>query len=242
MQRLELYDVVRVARLDVDDRPYDGSEGTARAPRLGDEGTVVWVDEEGPARGRAMVECVADDGMTIWLADFAEQELELVARGVEVGKPKQRSVRRATLWLLAAIAVMVAAWIGFVTLDHRQGLFVLPMVGALAGLTVFLAALLDLGRALIELSAPTRLQRALGLILRAPLALLGLFCLLTAIAVVVYGVYAIASGATDNLRMGLLLPLLFGSFGVRWLQQAFRRGLRVAPQEPSATPPHRGTR
>jgi hypothetical protein len=184
-----------------------------------------------------MVECVADDGMTIWLADFAEHELELVARGVEVGKPKRRSVRRATLWLLAAIAVMVAAWIGFVTLDHRQGLFVLPMVGALAGLTVFLAALLDLGRALIELPAPTRLQRALGLILRAPLALLGLFCVLTAIAVVVYGVYAIVSGATDNLRMGLLLPLVFGSFGLRWLQQAFRRPLRVDRNAPSRQTP-----
>ena len=238
MQRLEMHDVVRVARLDVADRPYDGSPGTVRAPRIGDEGTVVCVDEAGPARGSAMVECVADDGTTIWLADFAEHELELVARGVEVGKPKQRSVRRATLWLLAAIAVMVAAWIGFVTIDHRRALFVLPMVGALAGLTVFLAALLDLGRSLVELPAPTRLQRALGLILRAPLALLGLFCVLTAIAVVVYGVYAIASGTADNLRMGLLLPVLFGSFGLRWLQQAFRRPLRVdrnAP--PRQTPP-----
>lgn len=238
MQRLELHDVVRVARLDVADRPHDGSPGTMRAPRIGDEGTVVWVEEEGPVRGHALVECVADDGTTIWLADFAEHELELVAHSVEVAKPRRRSVRRAVLWLLAGLAVTVAAWIGFVTIDHRRALFVLPMVGALAGLTVFLAALLDLGRALVELPAPTRLQRALGLILRAPLALLGLFCVLTAIAVVVYGVYAIVSGATDNLRMGLLLPVLFGSFGVRWLQQAFRRPLRVGRNAPPRqTPP-----
>ena len=86
--------------------------------------------------------------------------------------------------------------------------------------------------------APLALMAALLTLAHiVPLALLGLFCVLTAIAVVVYGVYAIASGATDNLRMGLLLPLVFGSFGLRWLQQAFRRPLRVDRNAPSHQTP-----
>ncbi|MFO1031167.1 MAG: hypothetical protein U1F60_08815 [Planctomycetota bacterium] len=235
MQRLELHDVVRIARLDVADRSYDGTRDCARPPAVGDVGRIVHEAAPGDSRQPLLVECMATPEQTIWLAWFAEHELELVARGVEVGKPRRRSVRRATMWLLAAIAVMVAAWIGLGTIDHRRTLFVLPMVGAFAGLTVFCAALLDLGRALVELPAPTRLQRALGVVLRAPLAMLGLFCVLTAIAVAAYGVYAIASGAAENLKMAVLLPLLFGSFGVRWLQQAFRRQLRVDANEPART-------
>jgi hypothetical protein len=231
MQRLELHDVVRIARHTVADRPYDGTRDCARPPAVGDVGRVVHEATPGDSSQPLLVECMAAPGQTLWLAWFAQHELELVARGVEVGHPRRRSVRRATLWLLAAVAVMVAAWIGLGTIDHRQPLFVLPMVGALAGLTVFCAALLDLGRALVELPAPTRLQRALGVVLRAPLAMLGLFCVLTAIAVVAYGVYAFASGATSSLP-GLLLPLLFGLFGMRWLQQAFRRQLRVDRNAP----------
>jgi hypothetical protein len=67
-------DVVRVARLLQPFRPFHGSEGASRPPQVGDQGAIVAVYDQTVF----CVECVASDGMTIWLADFALQELELV--------------------------------------------------------------------------------------------------------------------------------------------------------------------
>ena len=70
--RMQEYDVVRIVHLRNADRPFEGSESAARAPRLGDVGAIVSVLEEGVA---FVVECVAPDGSTIWLADFFADEL-----------------------------------------------------------------------------------------------------------------------------------------------------------------------
>jgi hypothetical protein len=71
---LSEHDVVRVVRLRTSGRNLSGSEGIRRAPRVGDEGTIVNV----PAPGAFVVECVAPDGDTVWLADFRRDELERV--------------------------------------------------------------------------------------------------------------------------------------------------------------------
>ena len=66
--------VVRVVRLLQPNRPFTGSPG-ARAPRVGDEGSVVNL---GPAPDGTMwytVEAVRPDGYTTWLADFTREEI-----------------------------------------------------------------------------------------------------------------------------------------------------------------------
>lgn len=222
MQRLEMHDVVRVARLDATDRPYDGSPGSVRAPRVGDEGTVVWIDEEGPARGRALVECVADDGATIWLADFAEHELELVARSVEVGKPRRRSVRRAVLWICLAVITLTASGIGACYVDPRSKEMAYTAIGFCLGIAALFLSVLDLGKALVELPAPTRTQRVLGFVLRAPRALFGLATLALAAWIAMRSFDAANQGDAEALKFRIGAAVV-GIVGLRSLQQAFRR-------------------
>ena len=78
MTRLREYDVVRVARLSRADRPFDGTDGVRRPPRVGDVATIC--HEYDPADPGAMVavEMVDDDGRTVWSADFERDELELL--------------------------------------------------------------------------------------------------------------------------------------------------------------------
>jgi hypothetical protein len=68
-------DVVRVVKLLAPERGVTSSFDPAPQPAVGDEGTVVSV-----ARRRYMVENVDGDGYTLWLADFAAEELELIAQ------------------------------------------------------------------------------------------------------------------------------------------------------------------
>ena len=70
-------DVVRVVHLADPARAYDGSEASRRPPRIGDTGTVVHVLGPGASY---LVECVREDGYTIWLAEFHAAELDLVTR------------------------------------------------------------------------------------------------------------------------------------------------------------------
>jgi len=72
---MEEYDVVRVVRLLKPNREFDGSEGFKRAPQVGDTGTIVHVY---PADKDFIIEAVAKDGYTIWLADFSSEELEKI--------------------------------------------------------------------------------------------------------------------------------------------------------------------
>jgi hypothetical protein len=77
---LREYDIVRVSRLLVADRSFDGTDAVKRAPRLGDVGTIVYELDPANAAAPVVVEMVDDSGMTIWLADFERAELELVRR------------------------------------------------------------------------------------------------------------------------------------------------------------------
>jgi hypothetical protein len=78
--------VVRVKQLLTENREFQGSgDGIERAPRVGDEGTIVLVYGTPATTGKAPgyeVECIARDGefagYTIWLATFLHDELELV--------------------------------------------------------------------------------------------------------------------------------------------------------------------
>jgi tetratricopeptide (TPR) repeat protein len=74
---LEL-DVVEIIKLLRPDRPYTGTEGVCRPPKVGDTGTVVFVQNpEGP-NTLFSVECVDKNGATVWLADFSPEELRRV--------------------------------------------------------------------------------------------------------------------------------------------------------------------
>jgi hypothetical protein len=78
---LREYDVVRVVRLEPRAREYTSSEGYGRDPRVGDIGTIVHDYGEGrDDRTPVCVECSAESGHCIWLADFERDELEFVAR------------------------------------------------------------------------------------------------------------------------------------------------------------------
>ena len=68
------YDVVRVVKLRNPDRHFDGTIGVRRSPRVGDIGTICHVHTPGDV----LVEMVNNDGMTVWLADFETEELEIV--------------------------------------------------------------------------------------------------------------------------------------------------------------------
>lgn len=72
-ERVE-YGIVRVAHLHIADRPYQGTEGVRRPPRIGDLGTVVYAYDV----TSFTVECVNSDGLTVWLADFFAEELEFL--------------------------------------------------------------------------------------------------------------------------------------------------------------------
>ena len=68
-------DTVRITRLPVVATGFTGSASALRAPTLGDTGVVVHA-----ADGRYVVESVQTDGRTVWLAEFAASDLELVDR------------------------------------------------------------------------------------------------------------------------------------------------------------------
>jgi hypothetical protein len=76
MGALKEFDCVRVVSLRQPERPFDGTEGAMRPPRVGDSGAVVHVYcAEGGAAGY-VVECVDAEGYTVWLADFLPDEIE----------------------------------------------------------------------------------------------------------------------------------------------------------------------
>ena len=75
METLKDFDTVRVARILESERRYDGSE----PPQIGDTGAIVHIySVDGEVTGY-MVENVASNGYTIWLADFLPDEVELVS-------------------------------------------------------------------------------------------------------------------------------------------------------------------
>ena len=80
MKRFSEYDVVRVVKLLEAERFIQGSEGSTRQPIVGDVGAIVFSPDISDFSKTPVyvVECVNDAGMTVWFADFQEDELEIV--------------------------------------------------------------------------------------------------------------------------------------------------------------------
>lgn len=75
----QLDDTVRIVRLLVPDREVTRSSPSAPPPRVGDWGTVV----ADVGDDIYLVEARTDDGVPLWLAEFADGELMLVDRADE---------------------------------------------------------------------------------------------------------------------------------------------------------------
>jgi hypothetical protein len=69
-------DIVRVVRLEAEEREVDGSADPPPQPRVGEMGTIVEEVDD----GIYLVERCTDDGRTLWIAEFLAGELELVDR------------------------------------------------------------------------------------------------------------------------------------------------------------------
>ena len=76
MTPFQVDDRVRIVRLRVPEREVTGASTSPPQPRVGEEGDVV----ADVGEGVLLVEHGTADGQTIWLAEFLEEELELVAR------------------------------------------------------------------------------------------------------------------------------------------------------------------
>ena len=77
MTHFQLDDTVRVVRLLEPEREVTGSSDPAPQPRVGDTATVV----ADVGDGLYLLESCTDDGMTLWMGEFAAEELALVERG-----------------------------------------------------------------------------------------------------------------------------------------------------------------
>lgn len=71
-----ILDTVRVVRLREPEREVTSAFEPAPQPRVGQLATIV----EDVGEGIYLVECTTDDGVTAWLAEFTDDELELVDR------------------------------------------------------------------------------------------------------------------------------------------------------------------
>ena len=78
MPILTHYCLVRVIQLLHPLEEYDGWNVGRRPPQIGDIGTVVDILQEEGLPNKYVVEASDGDGITIWLADFDAEELELV--------------------------------------------------------------------------------------------------------------------------------------------------------------------
>ena len=73
------YDTVRVVKLTAPRRNFDGTNAVKRPPQVGDVATVCHQYDPSDARATVAVEMVDEKGMTLWLADFSPDELELIS-------------------------------------------------------------------------------------------------------------------------------------------------------------------
>jgi hypothetical protein len=77
----QLSDTVRIVRLLVPDREVTGSSSAPPQPSVGEIGSVV----ADVGDGLFLVEHVTADGYTVWMAEFAADELELVVEPPVIG-------------------------------------------------------------------------------------------------------------------------------------------------------------
>jgi hypothetical protein len=73
---LKEYEMVRVRQLLRAAEEYDGWRFNQRPPRVGDVGYIVDVLHADGVPDNYVVESSGPDGITVWLGDFSEDELE----------------------------------------------------------------------------------------------------------------------------------------------------------------------
>jgi hypothetical protein len=78
MGTLKQYSLVLIRQLLQPPEEYDGWRVNQRPPRVGDVGTLPDILHGDGVPDRYVVEASAPDGTTVWLGDFAAEELELV--------------------------------------------------------------------------------------------------------------------------------------------------------------------
>ncbi len=75
------HSTVRVEQLIDEDRPFNGSQEVKRPPQVGDTGTIVHITQHRWDGSLIyIVENAGPDGKTVWMADFAAEELALVQK------------------------------------------------------------------------------------------------------------------------------------------------------------------
>lgn len=103
------YDPVKIVSLLNPNREFHGSDEVARAPRVDDTGIIVAMSGQRDEK-TYVVESVDSDGMTIWIADFHEDELALADESI-----KQNYYIPVTpetpIYLIGALLGSVAAYI-----------------------------------------------------------------------------------------------------------------------------------
>jgi hypothetical protein len=77
---LREYDTVRIVRLGDLERPFEGTEGVCRPPKVDDLAVIVHEYDPDNPNAPVAVEMLDDDGYTVWHADFEKDELKLVER------------------------------------------------------------------------------------------------------------------------------------------------------------------
>jgi hypothetical protein len=78
MASLELYGLVRIRQLLQLAAEYDGWRVNQRPPQVGEVGTVLDILHAPGLPDRYVVESSGADGVTVWLGDFAAEELDPV--------------------------------------------------------------------------------------------------------------------------------------------------------------------
>jgi uncharacterized protein YjaZ len=78
MECLKRYGLVRVRQLLPRAKEHDGWRVNQRPPQVGDVGTMLDILHAPGLADRYVVELSGADGITVWLADFAAEELEAV--------------------------------------------------------------------------------------------------------------------------------------------------------------------
>ena len=75
---LNQYGLVRLKQLLQPPETYNGWQLNQRPPRVGDIGTIVDILQSPGQPDNFVVESSGPDGITIWLADFKAEELEML--------------------------------------------------------------------------------------------------------------------------------------------------------------------
>lgn len=79
MSCLRQYERVRIRRLLKPAKTYDGWGVNQRPPRVGDVGFLIDILERPGVPASYVVECSGPDGVTIWMGDLTEDEIEPIS-------------------------------------------------------------------------------------------------------------------------------------------------------------------